>query len=118
MRSLVDRLRGEADLVVLDSPPVLAVTDALVLTGVVDAVLLVVSRRRTSRRATELALRLLGNGIAPVVGIVLNRSSHVHLEPSRYYGRGDAAVDPLDTGPLTAMAREEVESALPTGGHP
>ncbi len=85
MRRLVGQLRDGADLVVLDSPPVLAVTDALVLTGLADAVLLVVARGRTSSRSTALALHMLGRGLAPVVGLVLNRSNEAHLEPSRYY---------------------------------
>ena len=45
-----------------------------------------VARRRTSSRSASLALHMLGKGLAPVVGVVLNRSSEVHLEPARYYG--------------------------------
>jgi succinoglycan biosynthesis transport protein ExoP len=85
MAELLTALRGYADLVVLDSPPVLAVTDALVLTEHADATLMVFARHRSNRRSLERALGLLAKGEAPVIGAVLNRSAEVHIEPSHYY---------------------------------
>ncbi len=72
---LLVALRERAEVVVLDSPPVLAVTDALVLTAQADGVLFVVSENRTSRGAAQRALRQLESGLAPVLGVVVNRSS-------------------------------------------
>jgi polysaccharide biosynthesis transport protein len=72
---LLVALRERAEIVVLDSPPVQAVTDPLVLTAQADGVLFVVSEGRTSRGAAQRALRLLDSGLAPVLGVVVNRSS-------------------------------------------
>jgi succinoglycan biosynthesis transport protein ExoP len=72
---LLVALRERAEVLVLDSPPVMAVTDALVLTAQADGVLFVVSENRTSRAAAQRALRLLESGLAPVLGVVVNRSS-------------------------------------------
>lgn len=77
---LLVSLREQAEIVILDSPPVLAVTDALVLTAQADGVLLVVRENRTSRSAAHRALRQLESGLAPVLGVVVNRSSRPGVE--------------------------------------
>jgi polysaccharide biosynthesis transport protein len=73
MRLLLNELLTEADTVILDSPPVVALSDAAVLATQADGVLLVLeagkSRREWAARATE-ALRRVN---AHVVGVVLNR---------------------------------------------
>jgi len=53
MRELLDHLAGQADVVLIDSPPLLAVTDAALLAQLVDGVLLVVESGKTRR---EMAL--------------------------------------------------------------
>jgi capsular exopolysaccharide synthesis family protein len=67
--SLADRY----DTVVIDSPPVLPVTDAQVLSRSAGAVLLVVAHGETSKRGLARAMELLGQVDAPLVGTVLNR---------------------------------------------
>src|SRR6202034_3680543 len=52
MADLVEALEAHSDIVILDSPPVLAVTDALVLTAHADGVLMVMAKGRTSRLAS------------------------------------------------------------------
>lgn len=71
-RDLLEALAHTYDRVVVDSPPVLPVTDAQVLSRSADAVLLVIAFRETSRRGLGRALELLGQVAAPVVGTVLN----------------------------------------------
>jgi succinoglycan biosynthesis transport protein ExoP len=65
-------LQAEGNLVLIDSPPVLPVTDALVLSRRVDATLLVCAAGRTSRKDVARAVELLGQVDAPLVGAVLN----------------------------------------------
>lgn len=65
-------LQAEADMVLIDSPPVLPVTDAAVLSGRVDATLLVASARITTRKELSRAVEILDQVDAPLVGIVLN----------------------------------------------
>ena len=65
-------LQAEADIVLVDSPPVLPVTDALVLSGRVDATLLVCVAGATTRKDAARAVELLQQIDAPLVGTVLN----------------------------------------------
>jgi capsular exopolysaccharide synthesis family protein len=82
MRELVARLEAEADLVLFDSPPVMAVTDAAVLAQEVDGTLLVVDCGDTRRKGTEQALGTLNQVGANVLGLVLNK---VDLTWGGYY---------------------------------
>jgi len=65
-------LAAEADIVLVDSPPILPVTDALVLSGRVDATLLVCVAGATTRKDAARAVELLDQVDAPMVGAVLN----------------------------------------------
>jgi len=65
-------LQAEGNLVLVDSPPVLPVTDALVLSQHVDATLLVCVVGRTGKKDLARASELLQQVDAPVVGTVLN----------------------------------------------
>jgi non-specific protein-tyrosine kinase len=82
MRGLLGALTERADVVVLDSPPVMPVTDAVVLAQAADGVLLVVdvgnTRRETARQAVE-KMRQIG---ANVIGVVFNK---VPMRKSGYY---------------------------------
>jgi len=60
--------------VVIDSPPVLGITDALVLVRYSNAVIFVVDARRTSRVQARRAIETLRAINAPIVGLVFNRS--------------------------------------------
>ncbi|HET7489524.1 MAG TPA: polysaccharide biosynthesis tyrosine autokinase [Acidimicrobiales bacterium] len=77
-------VRERADVVVVDSPPVLPVSDAAVLAGLVDATVLVIRPGRTRRRGVRMALAALGRVNATLVGIVLNG---VRRAGSYGYGR-------------------------------
>jgi len=65
-------LQNEVDIVLLDSPPVLPVTDAIVLSGRVDATLLVCVSGSTTLKEAGRAAELLRQVDAPLVGLVLN----------------------------------------------
>jgi capsular exopolysaccharide synthesis family protein len=65
-------LQAEADIVLIDSPPVLPVTDALVISGRVDATILVCVSGATTRKDAARAVELLDQVDAPLVGTVLN----------------------------------------------
>ena len=72
MRSLLDDLSEHFDMLVLDTPPVLAVADAAAIAPLADGVLLVVGAGTTNRYAVEQALKQLESVGAHVVGAVLN----------------------------------------------
>jgi non-specific protein-tyrosine kinase len=73
MRGVVDRLKGSADLVVFDSPPLQAVSDAAILSSYLDGTLLVIDATRSRRRAVHLGVDALAKAGANVLGVVLNR---------------------------------------------
>jgi non-specific protein-tyrosine kinase len=72
MGALIERLRGEADIVLFDTPPVVAVTDAAVLAPRVDGVLLVLHAGHTRRDRAREARHILEKVKANIVGVVLN----------------------------------------------
>jgi len=72
MREVLDQLRREFDLVILDTPPLLAAADAAVLGKFTDGVLLVVRAGHTDRSAAQHAMQQLRTVGARVVGAVLN----------------------------------------------
>jgi len=71
---LIGELREQFDVVLIDTPPVLPVTDSLIVSRSVDAVLLVAAAGATTGRALHRALELLRQIDAPVIGTVLNRA--------------------------------------------
>lgn len=73
MASLVQSLRADYDLVVLDAPPILALSDARILATVVDAVVYCVLWRETSRSAVTSGVRILRSVGANVIGAVLTQ---------------------------------------------
>jgi Mrp family chromosome partitioning ATPase/capsular polysaccharide biosynthesis protein len=74
MHAVMDRLVGLADLVIIDTPPVLAVSDAAELARQVDGVVLVASEGKTSVDAVDQAIARLNAVKAHVIGVVLNRA--------------------------------------------
>lgn len=73
MKALVETLSQAADLVIFDSPPVLAVTDAVVLGRQVDGVLLVADAGKTREQALITAAGELQKVGANTLGVALNR---------------------------------------------
>jgi capsular exopolysaccharide synthesis family protein len=72
MSRLLDDLRGKYAYVVVDAPPVLAVTDASILGGLVDGTLLVLRSGSTEQRAAERAVSQLKRLSVRIFGAVLN----------------------------------------------
>jgi Mrp family chromosome partitioning ATPase len=88
--ALIRRLAEHYDLVVLDAPPALVVTDARVLSAISDAVVYAVRWARTPRGAVAEGLRELRSVDAPVTGIVLTmideaRAAKTTVDGYTYY---------------------------------
>jgi polysaccharide biosynthesis transport protein len=73
MRRLVEQLRAEYDLVLLDAPPALAMTDARLLARLADATVLCVRWRHTPLGVVRKAVDLLEEAQARIAGIALTR---------------------------------------------
>jgi capsular exopolysaccharide synthesis family protein len=80
---LLDRLREAVDIVLIDTPPVLPVSDARILSGVVDGVALVASSQRATVNDVARSVELLKQVGAPLLGTVLNG-----IDTSAAYGDG------------------------------
>jgi protein-tyrosine kinase len=74
------------DLVIFDTPPVLAVTDAQVLANQCDGVVLVVSSGKTENEMAIKAKELLTNAKAKILGAVLNNKEQKESQYYYYYG--------------------------------
>lgn len=96
-------LQSEADIVLIDAPPVLPVTDAAVLSARADALLLVADVRRTTRRALRRAIETLRQVDAPVAGVVLNRVSDESSYSYRYGYQEAAPAEPAAVAPQPAV---------------
>jgi capsular exopolysaccharide synthesis family protein len=79
MGEMIARLEDEWDLVLFDSPPIVAVTDASMISSELDAIALVVKAGETERSAVDRALDMLKNVKAPLIGAVLNGASQESL---------------------------------------
>ena len=90
IEEVIQQLKGEADVLLLDSPAALAVTDAALLAKRVDGVLLVVESGVTQRGSAQQALEGLTKVGTNLVGVVLNRFSPGAAAEYYYYG-GDQA---------------------------
>ena len=85
LERLIDALAESYDFVIVDSPPVLAIVDAVVLCRYADAVLLVVDAHRSRRRNVRRGVQTLRAVEAPLLGLVFNRTRISALEYG-YYG--------------------------------
>jgi succinoglycan biosynthesis transport protein ExoP len=81
-KHLLDELSERFDRLVLDSPPVVAVTDSAILSTLVDGVVLVVRAFKTTFGLSRSGLRTLRDVDAPIAGAVLNA---VNLDRHEYY---------------------------------
>jgi capsular exopolysaccharide synthesis family protein len=66
------RLRGDHDVIVIDTPPVLGVADTLLLARAADGVALVVDIKQSRRRSVRRAVAVLREINAPLLGVVIN----------------------------------------------
>lgn len=85
MRKFISEARSHYDYVILDSPPIIAVTDAAVLATRVDGVLLVVSSGTVSRKEVTRAVNLIKNVRSAVMGVVVNALDIKKIYGSYYY---------------------------------
>lgn len=112
MRDVISLLGKHFDMVILDSPPLLAVTDALILAKSVDGVILVVDPKKTKRGAIRQAIEQLQRLDARLLGVVFNnikvkRSSYYYNREyyySKHYGKTGSEAAQVQT------STEEIQS--------
>jgi capsular exopolysaccharide synthesis family protein len=72
MGALVDQLEQEWDMILFDSPPIVAVTDSSMISAEIDALIMVVKAGQTDRAAVDRALDTISNVKSPLIGAILN----------------------------------------------
>ncbi len=82
MSNLLTELRGQYDHIIIDTPPTLSVTDAVVLATKSDAVVLVIRSGQTTKGALRRSRDILAQVNAKVIGVLLNA---VDLNSPDYY---------------------------------
>jgi succinoglycan biosynthesis transport protein ExoP len=83
MERVLEELRARFDFILIDSPPLLLVTDAAILAKLADGTILVTSSETTARQAVSRALRILETAGVKLLGAVVNR---VDVRRNRDYG--------------------------------
>ena len=89
MRTLFDELQDRYDFILVDSPPVLPVTDASVIEKLTGGLLMVVASGETRKRHLAEALKVLETSGANVAGFVLTKTPATSSSYYHYYGGGE-----------------------------
>jgi len=91
MRNFIQYLRTEFDTIILDAPPLVPISDAQILSGLSDGVMLVIRSGQTSYTSIERGMR--GVDLSKLIGVVLNDVPplmfNTQYDPS-YYGTAQA----------------------------
>ncbi|WP_410489392.1 CpsD/CapB family tyrosine-protein kinase [Bacillus sp. DTU_2020_1000418_1_SI_GHA_SEK_038] len=74
MSELLKNIRNQFDFIIIDTPPVLPVTDAQILANQCDGVVLAINYGKTKKQEAEKAKSLLLNAKAKIIGAVLNNT--------------------------------------------
>lgn len=98
MRSLLKRVAGLYTHVIIDSPPILSVTDGVILSREADAVVLVVRHGKSNKHVVRRARDLLLRSGASITGIVLNAIDVSSPEYYGYYGYSKYNYAAADSG--------------------
>ncbi|MCA9404224.1 MAG: polysaccharide biosynthesis tyrosine autokinase [Candidatus Omnitrophica bacterium] len=98
MKDFMDQARRQFDYIFFDTPPVMMVTDAVILSRFVDGTVLIMESGRTSRKVVPRLKQILKNAKTRVVGLVINKIkaqsgeySYQYNYYSRYYGQEEEA---------------------------
>jgi capsular exopolysaccharide synthesis family protein len=129
MREILRKLRDRYDQIIVDTPPIGAVTDAAVLATMVDGVILVVHAGKTRRQIVSRGIEQLRYINAPIIGVILNNLKlgrgryypgyyHYYYYYTSHYGAedGDSKKKPDKKGARVAETAPEAVPDAPVGG--
>ena len=110
MKALLGEATRRYDIVILDTPPLLPVTDAAILSHATSGALIVVGSRVVRRPELASALESLDRVDARVLGVVLNK---VQKQDEDHYGYGYHSYDQLDSGGAQEEGRSQRARQVP-----
>ena len=85
MTNLIAELEQSWDIILFDSPPLVAVTDATMISKEIDKIIVVVKVGQTDKKAFEHTINSLKNVSSPIGGVVLNAVDNKNSYGSYYY---------------------------------
>ena len=85
MTMLIEKLEKSWDIILFDSPPLVAVTDATMVSKEIDKIIIVVKVGQTDKKAFDHTISSLNNVDAPIGGIVLNAVTQKYSYGNYYY---------------------------------
>jgi len=88
MEEYLEKFKEVYDYIIIDTPPVCLVTDAQILAGKTDGVILIASCKQVHKKALVQAKGLLDNVEANILGVVLNKAESKLLGYNKYYKNG------------------------------
>jgi polysaccharide biosynthesis transport protein len=123
MKKLLDILADQYDFLILDSPPILSVTDAAVLSTQVDGTLLVVraykARRNSIRQARELLQEVNANVLGSVLNAIPPKSEgyrFYYYYQDTYYQKDELDDTPDEPGPTGKLRQRVLGGQAPAAG--
>ena len=108
-RTTIQKLISMADFVVIDTPPMLGLADARLISGLVDGTLMVISAQETGRREASRAADLMASANQEVLGTVLTKvpntanaygSYHTYQRYGRYFDENQRTAEKMDEAVL------------------
>lgn len=87
MQQMMEEAKQTYDMIIFDTPPVLAVADAQILADLCDGSILVVRSKQTVHEAAQKAIELLKPAKAKVLGTILNDRNKKEANYYYYYGK-------------------------------
>ncbi|MDD3180317.1 MAG: polysaccharide biosynthesis tyrosine autokinase [Opitutaceae bacterium] len=85
LRELLGEFKQRYDKILLDSPPIIGVSDAAVLTSIADGVILLIQHRRNPQSMVQRARQILDGLNVPILGVILNQVPNGTGEDYSYY---------------------------------
>lgn len=113
MADLLDALGSSSDMVILDSPSILGVTDALILGSLADGVLVVAADGQTAMPALRRSLAALSTPRVRIVGVVVNKVRKGRSREARYYR--SRPVQEIGNGRTSAVSHRRGSQEAPAG---
>ena len=85
MAQVVDQVKKEFDFVVIDSPPVLRVSDTILLTPLVESIVLIVRQNLAEVKEVRQAIRMIKRGRGNIAGFAMNATTNIGSGYDSYY---------------------------------
>jgi capsular exopolysaccharide synthesis family protein len=106
MHSAIQTLSNMADVVIFDSPPVMAVTDPIVLATQMNSVVVVLDARRARKQTVKQATQSLKQAGTPIAGVIFNKVSTKgtgYYHSYYYYYSSEDGLDEENSRPTRAL---------------